>query len=284
MVGAAHGIVVGFDGSQRSVQALNWALRAAQKRGVPLTICHAWVPAIPMPLASTADLERSRRAGEMLLAEAERYLRALAGPTAVIRPQLAAEPAAMALCECSAEAEMAVVGARGSGTVGGLLVGSVSMQVAAYGHGSVIVVRGPWWPPGGYAPGAILVGADGSAGSDAAVNFAFEEAQLHDAQVLAMCALGCRPGAAGSTGEVAADFEQQIARAENGHPGVEVSKQVVDGPPSDALLAATVQAQLLVIGPHGRNGVRGTRLGSVARATLRHASCPVGVIRSDCGP
>jgi nucleotide-binding universal stress UspA family protein len=76
-----------------------------------------------------------------------------------------------------------------------------------------------------------------------------------------------------------------MARAAKEHPGVNVSKLVFGGQPDDALVAAAVHAQLLVVGPHGRNGVRGTRLGPVARAVLRHASCPVGVIRPrDGGP
>ena len=191
MTGTSHGIVVGYDGSQGGVQALNWALRAAHKRGVPLTVCHVWKPACPMPLDPTADVQLSRRAGARVLAEAERYLRELAEPTLELRLRLTAGSAALALCEDSAEADMVVVGARGRGTVAGLLMGSVR----------------------------------------------------------------------------------------------EVSRQVVGGPPGDALLAAAVQAQLLVVGPHGRNGTRGTRLGPVARALLRHASCPVGVIRPvDCGP
>jgi nucleotide-binding universal stress UspA family protein len=285
MVGTSRPIVVGYDGSQGSKQALNWALRAAKRRGRPLTICHAWVPACPMPLDSGADVELSRRAGGRVLAEAGRYLRALAGPAQAIRLELAAGPAALALCEYSAEAEMVVVGARGRGTLPGLPVGSVSMQVAAHGHGRVIVVRGHWWPPGGFAPGAILVGADGSAGSDAAVSFAFEEARLRGARLLAMCAWPGRAGASRSLAGVVEDFDQQLARAGKEHPDVDVSKLVTGGPAEDALLAAAVHAQLLVVGPRHGDGAPTTRLGSLARAVLRHASCPVGVIRPrDCGP
>jgi len=49
MTGMVHEIVAGYDGSADSEQALDWAVREARTRGVPLTICHAWAPGYGWP-------------------------------------------------------------------------------------------------------------------------------------------------------------------------------------------------------------------------------------------
>ena len=101
------------------------------------------------------------------------------------------------LCECSGGAEM-VVGSRGRGGLAGLLLGSLSLQVAGHARGRVVVVRGHWRSAAGYVPGAVVVGADGSAASQALVAFAFEEAALRQAPVLTVCALADTAGSFGS--------------------------------------------------------------------------------------
>jgi nucleotide-binding universal stress UspA family protein len=70
---------------------------------------------------------------------------------------------------------------------------------------------------------------------------------------------------------------------EKEHPDVTVLRQVAQGSPRDALLAAAHEAQLLVVGCRGRGGVRGMNLGSVAQALLHYAPCPVAVIHPPAG-
>ena len=57
-----------------------------------------------------------------------------------------------------------------------------------------------------------------------------------------------------------------------------VLRQITAGGPLSALLAAAYEAQMVVVGARGLGGVRGMRLGSVARGVLHHALCPVGII------
>ena len=63
------------------------------------------------------------------------------------------------------------------------------------------------------------------------------------------------------------------------HPEVSVIHQVLPGSPRTALLAAAADAQLVVVGARGRDGLDQMTLGSVAQAVLQHAPCPVGVVR-----
>ena len=58
-----------------------------------------------------------------------------------------------------------------------------------------------------------------------------------------------------------------------------LSVQLVRGRPADLLIAASTDAQLLVLGPRGVGGVLGLLLGSVTHACVAHAHCPVLVVR-----
>ena len=81
----------------------------------------------------------------------------------------------------------------------GLLLGSLSLQVAGHARGRVVVVRGHWRSAAGDVPGAVVVGADGSAASQALVAFAFEEAALRQSSRAAtVCALADTAGSFGS--------------------------------------------------------------------------------------
>jgi nucleotide-binding universal stress UspA family protein len=280
-VHAPHGILLGYDGSPGSDEALSWAAREARSRGSVLTVCLAWAPGYPASAAEVAAF--ARRIGERTLARGLRRAHDLVG-SGEIRPLLADGPAATALCELSGDAEMVVVGSRGQGGLAGLLLGSVSSQVAAHARGRVVVVRGHWQRVSGHVAAPIIVGTEGSAASVAAVEFAFEEAALRGTALMAACALADAPGVLGSAGQIRRDFENLIARSEKGHPEVTVRRQITEGSARSALLAAAFEAQMLVVGARGRGGVRGMLLGSVSHTLLQHAPCPVGMVHGTSGP
>jgi nucleotide-binding universal stress UspA family protein len=278
MTGARHGIVVGYDGSAGSAQALAWAAREARARRRVLTVCHAWASGYAVPPGEITDLGLARQRGEQVLAKGLQLAQDLMG-SAEVRPLLAAKPAAGALCECAADAEMVVTGSRGLGSLAGLLLGSVSSQVAEYASGRVVVVRGRRRVPG-RSPGPIVLGTEGSGASEAAVEFAFEEAALRGTFLLAVCALADAPATLGGGHRIRADFEHLITRWERKHPGVAVRRHVADGAARGALLEAAHEAQMLVVGARGSGGIAGMMLGSVSRALLEYAPCPVGVAHS----
>jgi len=279
MTSTTHGILVGYDGSPGSEQALGWALQEARWHGAVLTVCHARAPEyVPGPSGEGGAPDDAQRAGEQILAQALRFARTVMGP-ATVRPLLAAGPAAKVLCGQSVDADMVVVGSRGGGGLAGLLLGSVSQQVSAHAHGRVVVVRGHWHQAAEYVPGPVAVGADGSAASRAAIGFAAEEAVLRGVPLLAVCALADTPGGLGGAGRMEEAVGHDIARWEKEHPEVAIRRQVSPGQPRTALLAAARDAQLLVVGNRGRGGVMGMALGSVSQAMLHHSSCPVAVVR-----
>ena len=278
MTSTIHGVLVGYDGSPDSERALRWAAREARWRGSVLTVCHACAPG--QAEAASDDGRASdhlQPAGDQNLAEALRFAQGLMGPGQA-RPLLAVGPAAHVLCEHSADADMVVVGQRGRGGLPGSLLGSTGQQVCAHARGRVVVVRGHWHPAAGYVPGPVVVGADGSAGSRAAITFAAEEAVLAAVPLLAVCALADSPGSLGGAGRMQEAFDRDVARWEKEYPELTILRQVTFGPPRAALLEATSGAQLLVVGSRGWGGLKGMLLGSVSQAMLHHARCPVGVV------
>ena len=280
MTSTIHGILVGYDGSPDSQRALRWAAREARWRGTVLAVCHACAPGdIEAPSGDSGAYGHVSPAGEQILTEGLRLARSIMG-SGQIRPLLAVGPAARVLCDHSADAGMVVVGPRGRGGLPGSLLGSTGQQVCAHACGRVVVVRGHWRPAGGYMPGPVVVGADGSDGSRAAVAFAAEEATLRAVPLLAVCALADTAGSLGGAGRIQEALDQDIARWEKEYPELTILRQITPGPPRTALLDAASDAQLLVMGGRGRGGLKGMLLGSVSQAMLHHARCPVSVVHS----
>jgi nucleotide-binding universal stress UspA family protein len=142
-------IVVGVDGSEASKAALSWALGEARLRGDTVVALHAWTPPYPVPAALPGALvtpvedtmvEAIRKAAEELLAQA--VSEAAAGEV-TIEQRLVEIPAATALIEEARGAELLVVGSRGHGGFAGLLLGSVSQQLANHAPCPVVIVRPP---------------------------------------------------------------------------------------------------------------------------------------------
>ena len=124
----------------------------------------------------------------------------------------------------------------------------------------------------------MVVGADGSIVSQAALRFAVEEAALRAAPLMVVCALADCPARLGNEQQLQENVERLLDRLEKEYPEVTVLRQITAGGPLSALLAAAHDAQMVVVGARGLGGVRGMRLGSTARGVLHHAPCPVGIV------
>lgn len=255
-------VVVGVDGSAGSQAAVRFAQDEARRRDLPVRLVHA------------ADGDSSPGVLEAAIGAAQ-----AAAPDLVIDGVASTGAAAADLLDAARDADLLVVGARGRGGFRGLLLGSVSSQVAAHSPGPVAVVRGSRRsrPAAG-----VIVGVDGSAGSDAAIEFAFEEAALRGLGVTAVHAFEAPDAAAEQPRQLAAEESRVLTDSLLGwqqkYPEVEVTARLVRGHPAAVLTNESVDGQLLVVGPRGRGGFVGLSLGSVSQAVLHHAACPVAVV------
>ncbi|WP_439027415.1 universal stress protein [Haloarchaeobius sp. DT45] len=83
--------------------------------------------------------------------------------------------------------------------------------------------------------------------------------------------------------ETKSEADQHLAAATRlaAEAGVEVDTDIVVGRPSRRIVAYADEHDCdhIVTGSHGRSGVSRMLLGSVAEAVIRHATCPVTVVR-----
>lgn len=275
-------VVVGVDGSPASLLAAEHAARAAVLRSRPLHLVHGYlhplgygVPVNPYDLGLPAPTEEAQKMLETTAADlAERC----PGLTVEVR-QVAGGPGAT-LVEESRRAELVVVGSRGLGGFAGLLLGSVGTQVAAHAHCPVLVVR-PAEEPIPVA-GPVLVGVDGSEPAELAVGYAADEAARRgDGLVLLHVGPPDRASADEATETQATELLATAEAAVRGsHPGLAVEARVLRAPKAEqALVEASGDAALVVVGSRGRGGFAGLLLGSVSQALVQHAHCPVLVAR-----
>jgi len=283
-------ILVGVDGSEPSLAACDWAAREARLRRRPVHVVYGYMgPALAAPLAAPPYdwlPEQLRQEGDEIVASGIAAVRATAPELTVTGEALAGAPGAL-LIELSRHAHMLVVGHRGHGGFGAMLLGSVPSTVVAHAHAPVVVVQRRTAPVGaGAAP--VVVGVDGSPPSQAALRFGFEAAQLRGVPLHALYAYTPPPppwraDVHYDPAEIETAERHKLVgwvrhlRAE--HPGVPVEHRLVTGNPAERLLSAGRFAVLLVVGSRGRGGFTGLLLGSVSLQVVRHATCPVAVLR-----
>lgn len=132
--------------------------------------------------------------------------------------------------------------------------------------------------------GRIVVGFDGTTAAWRALDWAARRADERGAMLDVVDAVDSRFGAAvfGPRFDVSTTTEEELreARSHVGAlaPGVTARFRWVDGPPADALRAASDGAQLLVVGTDKRVGVESSRIGSLPLKVAAKAGCTVAVI------
>jgi len=285
-------LTVGIDGSTGSERALEWAAAEAARADCVLEVVHAIDAPHPTGIYGrarvspviVADLHKYSQ--DLLDAAEERVSRITPG----VKVSTRSEPGSPAsvLIEASYGASAIVVGSRGLGAFEAF-VGSVSDKVAARARCPVFVI-----PDDGVEPpaeGPIVVGVDGSDFSVAALRFALSEARLRHTSVravsayqLAVISLPFVPEEIarfqqGEHEEAMAVLEKQLARAKSSETDdVKIDSVVIEAPTVDSLLAYGDDAQLIVVGSHGRNLSAPMILGSVSRRLLHLTDRPVAVV------
>jgi nucleotide-binding universal stress UspA family protein len=133
----------------------------------------------------------------------------------------------------------------------------------------------------------IVVGIDGSAAAQRALDFACDEAKRRGAELHVVHAWsypyrGRRTNNAEPRELMAQDASQTLQDAMDhvAASGVTTVAHLEEGPPVAALIDASTDAALLVVGSHGHGSVIGSLLGSTSQAVAHRASCAVALIRT----
>jgi nucleotide-binding universal stress UspA family protein len=274
-----RGILVGYDGSTDADVAVTWAADTAEQTGVPLRVAVVEDVSLTdgggMWTASYWDnVEAQARAALVALGVAEPDVRRQRGRPVPL------------LLDQAGEAELLVVGSRGHGRVGEILLGSVSQHLAGNAPCPVAVIRLADRP----RSARIVVGMDGSGPALRALEHACRRAGATGEKVVAVH--GWRVGnvPVDKRGNVPTKLSSHLLEHERelsswtsaaraAFPEVAIQEEVITVSPARAVVDASSDASVVVVGSRGRNAVTGLLLGSTSHEVLHRAHCSVVVVR-----
>ena len=295
-------IIVGVDGSEPSYDAVRWAAHEARRRKAALRLVSCYT----MPAyggvdgaiyPSSIDVETLKQESVGIVRHAMQIVRDI-DPQLVVEGMTPMTTPVIGITTSAENGDEIVVGATGhSGVLNGL-VGSVTTGVTHRAHVPVIVV--PSDAPThtqtriGEAMKTIVVGVDGSPESLLALEWAYAEALASGAELNVVHAWICpytisetsvrevrKPMEFAAAKVLQSSLESLGSRLTDG--SVVIHSTLCEQTPAEALLKESEAAEMLVVGSRGRGGLRSLVLGSVSRAVLHRAVCPVAVVRVASG-
>jgi nucleotide-binding universal stress UspA family protein len=287
----ANVFMVGTDGSEPSLRAVEWAAREAVLRSGSLRVVS--VPMLPPRMAwGRSPQGQPDGVADTIRGSCEQALATAADRAAEVEPGLAVDtallpgPSAHALVDAAAGAAMLVVGSRGAGGFSALVLGSVSRYVATRAVCPVVVARAETVA----VHREVVVGVR-DFDQPSAIGFAFEEASLRKARLRAVHAWSLflpemrltgteRPGAEARevTAEAAAWLADLLAFWRQKYPEVEVAVDVLHAHPGRVLAGASARADLVVLGRNTAEDSPRPGTGAVTHAVLNHSHGTVAIV------
>lgn len=281
------GLVVGVDGSAGSDAAVRWAARDAALRGLPLKLLHVVMPTPadstmgPAPGTNQWQQDQARHIVDQAAALVEEVSR---GQIADLHIEVRYARVVPTLLEAADAARMVVVGRRGVGAPPLFQLGSVSAELLHHAACPVVAVP-DHNNHESRVDAPVLVGIDGSPASQLATALAFEEASSRGVAVVALHAwsdVGVFP-VVGMDWRTNRDSGQQVLTGQLAEwmakfPDVPVQQRLVCDVPAQWLTDESRNAQLVVVGRHGRGWHGHVHLGSVADTVARNSLVPVMVV------
>src|SRR5215204_7092884 len=288
-------ILLATDGSEDAELAATTAVGLARNTASELHVVHIWrtVPSVHFDALVRQEMERE---AQRILDGQVKQIEGLGGSVAQARlSEGGASEEIVALAE-EIGAGLIEVGSRGRGRIRRLLMGSVSDAVVRHAHCPVLVVR---WKPVVF-PAKVLLATDGSeeatlaaqSAADLAARTGSELHVVHVGETLGPGYSGYAGYEEGVLPSAQEDLERQAQEALEAQVG---RIAVAEGPraqshlrmgrPDEEIVALgeEIGAELIVIGSRGLGGVRRALMGSVSDSVVRHAHCPVLVVRREGG-
>jgi nucleotide-binding universal stress UspA family protein len=285
---ASKTFVVGIDTSAEAAGALEWT-RAIAEPDDRITLLNVWgIPLVTgyetVIMFDPSEIEQSSKArlDDMIDGNGDGRLVAHTAQGHAGRQLVSVAD--------EAQASAIVVGHNGSGRIS-MMLGSTTNYVLHHTRRPVVVIRGDHVAP----PKLVVVGVDDHDVDDEhdnesvrALRWAFQLRGIEEVRVVHAWFLPAL--AVGMFAEVSTDLAEMDAAAKTvidrvmsaaGPPpaGVKVSTEPTRGTPGFALIEASRDADLIVLGSRGRGGFKGLLLGSTSAEVAAHSHAPVAVIR-----
>lgn len=283
-MGKYRKILVAIDGSLSSMHALEESFRLAEDEKSWMTVVSV-IPPYLGDLDTTAVgnvMASLRKPCEDALAEASRMAEAARIMARTVCEEGETHERIVDLADAGSF-DLIVMGRRGLKRLEKALVGSVTARVIGYSHTDVLVV--PKDAQIGWKK--ILVATDGSKFSESAAARAIEFAKAYGGLLLVVSVVDVPPEFYGEAPEAwdnlvdqAKGFVDKIARlAEDS--GVKTQTVVKEAETWKSIIELSEEhkADTIVMGSHGRTGLKRLLMGSVTEKVIGHAPCPVLVTK-----
>jgi len=278
-------ILVAIDGSESSMHALRESFKLANNEQSWITVLSV-IPTYEGDLGATWITNVKEAMGKpckIALSEAEK----LAKKERVLIKTVCEEGEIYERIVDIADTEnsdLIVMGRKGMSKLSKALVGSVTARVIGHSHRDVLVV------PGGTSIGwkSILVSTDGSKYSEAAINRAIGFAKSYGSEVKVISVVDVTeefiaraPGALEDLVKKAKDIVEDVKKKVSSE-GIKAEGLVREGDAYRVIteFASKEKAGIIVMGSHGRTGLKRLLMGSVTEKVIGYAPCPVLIATS----
>ncbi|WP_402465091.1 universal stress protein [Isoptericola aurantiacus] len=286
-------IVVGINGSPEASRALAFAVRQAERAGCTLWLVNAVHEIVPVgPMLPLISGESLIDVGHQLLAEAQEFVEDLSDGTVPVRLQVALGPAVDLLVAAAERARLVVLGHRSTTLLERMFTGSTTFGVVSRAVCPVVSVPHDWVQRADAH--RVVAAVDGSWSSADVLEHAFAAAEEHAARLEIVHCWRLNPFYSYLVDESSVQeqwglqargiVDHLVDTAARAHPDVPFDLHLEYADVPDTLVRRSTGADLLVMGRHGHGALAARRitsvLGSVTRAVLQHARCPVEVVAS----
>ena len=285
-------VMFATDGSDDATKALGWLADFPLPAEAEIEVVNA--VRLPFPMGAVVSLGWKEFLAESERVVAEAQARLQTRWSTVTGRVLEGDPReAIVDAATKAGSDLIVLGARGLGAVASFLLGSVSLGITRHAPCPVLVCRAAPHPVR-----TVTIGVDGSAHAHAAVDYFSALPLPSDVRVRLVGAVEPLHYPSSAPGFIGATLRAAMQDAENERrqhlegalaplagalrPRVRsIVTMTPTGAPAATILreARTDDSDLIVVGARGLGALERIALGSVSEAVLRHATCPVLVVR-----
>jgi len=272
-------IVVAVDGGPASQSALEWVLIRARSQPVTVEITSV----VETSWADYALVDYRSGYQSVVDAAADRAREVLSAHD--VQTTLRSGDPAHALIAASRTADLVVIGTNHTGSIAGILHGTLPLRVAGRSRCTTVVVPAGWTDSGS----GVVAGWADDGTAETVVAFAAAEAErrgeeltlVHSWHVPPAIGLDITTSAFRFADLETASREQfsgVVARTRAAHPTLFVVEHLTPGSASVALVSRAQRAALVVVGSHARSALGGLILGSVSHDVLMNMPAPVAVL------